>query len=306
MTRLHQEPRAQPRTLQEMMSLAAALESEAVARYEQLAAAMTQRGEHGLAATFKAMLEEERDHLAAIERWSRELTGAAPAIATASWTLPAEIADSWDEALTSALLTPYRALGIAVLNEERGFAFYSYIAAHAETEALRGVAERLAREELGHAALLRRERRRAYRRERRQGSASSMTDADAHASAGEMERNAAILHALIAERLSALGQTEDAAALTAVADEEGRAATALDAPVGDPARTGTIGRQIAGRDRIDLLRAGLAESERLYDMYADAADRAGTEPMLRTAQQGAGRVVDHLGKIAARLHTPAP
>jgi len=289
-----------------MMSLAAALESEAVTRYEQLAAAMTGRGEHGLAATFKAMLEEERDHLAGIERWSRELTGAAPAVAATSWVLPPEIANSWDEALASALLTPYKALSIAVLNEERGFAFYSYLAAHAYTDAVRGAAERLAREELGHAALLRRERRRAYRRERRQGSAGSLTDADAHGSAGEMERNAAALHALIAERLSALGQTEDAAALTAVADDESRAAMALDAPAADPARTGTMGRQIAARDRIDLLRAGLAESERLYDMYADAVDRAGTESMLRAAQRGAGRAVDHLGRIAARLHRPAP
>src|SRR5579862_1021291 len=63
MTRLERQPTARPRTLHELMSIAAAMESEAVRRYGQLAADMTKRGDHGLAATFQAMLEEERDHL---------------------------------------------------------------------------------------------------------------------------------------------------------------------------------------------------------------------------------------------------
>jgi rubrerythrin len=303
MTRLRQEPQARPQTLEEILSLAAAMESEAVARYGQLAAEMTRRGEHALAATFEAMLEEERDHLAGIEHWSRKVTGTAPERAATSWILPPEIASSWDEVAASALLTPYRALSIAVVNEERGFAFYSYVAARAETDAVRAAAERLAQEELRHAALLRRERRRAFRRERR--NAPTMSPRRAHTepeeNAGEMERLAADLHGLIAERLAALGQSEDVAALAAIAEDEGKAAASL----GAPARERPTAREPDGRGRLELLRAGLAESERLYDMYADAADRAGAEPMLIAAQQGAGRIVRHLGLIAARLHAPS-
>src|SRR5438876_3150580 len=120
MTRLDQEPKARPQTLEDVLSLAAAMESEAVTRYAQLAEAMTRRGDHGLAATFEAMREEERDHLAAIERWSWKVTGLPTSKATDTWQLPTEIARSWDEVAGSALLTPYRALSIAVLNEERG------------------------------------------------------------------------------------------------------------------------------------------------------------------------------------------
>src|SRR5262249_46349329 len=123
MPRLDQEPKAQPRTLSEVMSLAAAMEREASQRYAALAAQMRRRGDRALAATFEAMLEEERDHLAAIERWSREVTQLPPGKASDAWLLPPEIARSWDEVMDSVLLTPYRALSIAVLNEERGFAF---------------------------------------------------------------------------------------------------------------------------------------------------------------------------------------
>src|SRR5580658_10262155 len=156
MTRLEQEPDARSHTLAELMGLAAAMESEAILRYGQLAAEMSRRGDHGLAAMFQVLLEEERAHLAGIERWSRATTGDSPPAARRPWQLPPEIARSWEEAVRSALLTPYRALSIAVLNEDRGFAFYTYVAARAEDTAARAaaarLAERAARPDAGRAA----------------------------------------------------------------------------------------------------------------------------------------------------------
>ncbi len=303
MTRLEQEPKAQARTLRELVSIAAAMEREAVTRYGLLAAEMTRRGDHGLAATFQAMLEEERDHLDAIERWSRAATGLPPAEAPASWQLPPEIARSWDEVAESALLTPYRALSIAVLNEERGFAFYSYLAARAEDAAVRQAAERLAGEELNHAALLRRERRRAYRREQgskgARGARPPTTAADFAQRSERMERAAARLYARIARHLAALGDKMDAAALETVAAQERQAAAEPEA-----APAGASDEDLSRMSRVELLRAGLAEAERLYDFYVDLADHAGTEPVLRSAQDGAACAVHHLGLIAARLHAP--
>lgn len=57
---------------------------------------------------------------------------------------------------------------------------------------------------------------------------------------------------------------------------------------------------------MELLRASLAESERVYDAYVDAVDHAGTESMLFAAQEGAARTVRHLGMIATQLHAPMP
>ena len=65
------------------------------------------------------------------------------------------------------LLSAYRALSMAVRNEERAFAFWSYVAAHAGDADIRHAAETMAHEELGHVATLRRERRSAFHAERR-------------------------------------------------------------------------------------------------------------------------------------------
>ncbi len=303
MTRLQQEPNARPRSLEDIMSLAAAMEREAGQRYAVLAVEMRRRGDFGLAATFETMLEEERDHLAAIERWSKEVAPLPLSRASDVWELPAEIARSWDEVVVNAALTPYKALSVAVQNEERGFAFYSYVAAHAEDETVRNAAEQLAREELRHAALLRRERRRAWRREREPRPATGVAS-DWLERAHRMERQAAALHRAISARLSELGDTADAAALSTAAREERSAAAALDFGADNtPKKTPALPLQ--EKSRIELLRTALAEAERLYDAYADAVDRPGTEADLLAAQDGSARAVRHLGVIAQRLYAPA-
>ncbi|MEJ1936656.1 hypothetical protein WDZ92_41220 [Nostoc sp. NIES-2111] len=58
---------------------------------------------------------------------------------------------------------------MAVRNEERAFAFWTYLAAHAGSEDVRQAAEKMASEELTHAAIFRRERRRAFHREKEAG-----------------------------------------------------------------------------------------------------------------------------------------
>ena len=50
MTRLDFEPKARPRNLEDMMSLAAAMERQAGQRYQVLAVEMRRRGDYGLAA----------------------------------------------------------------------------------------------------------------------------------------------------------------------------------------------------------------------------------------------------------------
>jgi hypothetical protein len=83
--------------------------------------------------------------------------------------LPPGLADlgaATEEAMRSALLTPYRALAAAVRETGRRFAAFAQIAAAATAPDVRTRAEELARGELARAAALRKARRRAYHAER--------------------------------------------------------------------------------------------------------------------------------------------
>lgn len=150
-----------------LVAVANAIEEEAVRRYAQLAELMERRGEPATAAAFRVMLEEERQHVTAVHRWAASVGEPMQGAEAFEWQLPDDLSSSWEEISGSALLTPYRAFAMAVENEERAFSFYAYLAAHAEDAQIRTEAEKLGAEELRHAALMRRWRRRAYHRERR-------------------------------------------------------------------------------------------------------------------------------------------
>jgi hypothetical protein len=83
--------------------------------------------------------------------------------------LPPEFANAdpaTEEARHSALLTPYRALALAVQVAQRNFRTYAHVSALAQSADARRQAEGLARNELVRAAALRRARRRAYHAQR--------------------------------------------------------------------------------------------------------------------------------------------
>lgn len=166
---LHADPGLDPVDMATLADIARAIERESVRQYTWLAEVMERRGEPATAAAFRTMLEEERRHVAAVERWAAATVDTPPRVAgpAVEWQLPEDLAGAWDEVSGSALLTPYRAFAVAVENEQRAFAFYAYLAANADDAHVRTEAERLGAEELRHAALFRRWRRRAYHRERR-------------------------------------------------------------------------------------------------------------------------------------------
>ena len=159
------QPEARPTSLTELLGLANAVEVEAVARYAELASLMELRDEHDTATVFHVMCEIEKRHVDMVEHRAESLHQALPLKAEFTWLLPPEIASSWDEVRHSTLLTPYRALAIAVVNEERAFALYSYIAAASDNPEVTQEAEALALEDLSHATELRVRRRQAFHRE---------------------------------------------------------------------------------------------------------------------------------------------
>lgn len=210
---LERNPEVGPVTLPLLVGIANAIERESIARYEALAGIMERRGETAVAESFRRMLEEERAHVAAVERWADAIGQPVPDPADFTWRLPPELFSSWDDVARSARLTPYRAFAIAVDNEQRAFALYSYLAAFADDPAVAAEAERLAHEELRHAALMRRWRREAWHRERR----AQRTEAPVGTSAESLqalltEGEAAIAsrHRAIIDRLRELGDDESA------------------------------------------------------------------------------------------------
>lgn len=160
------EPAGTLRSLDELFALASAMEREAAAKYAELADEMKRQNRPDLAAVFTELAAAEREHVDSVTRWSQSRRGRAPDPALVRWDAPETFdAETAAEMRNSRLMTPYRALAAAVRNEERAFAFWSYIAAYSEDPEIKKVAEAMAREELGHVATLRKERRRAYHRE---------------------------------------------------------------------------------------------------------------------------------------------
>lgn len=167
MSLLSQDPQMTPGTMAELIAIATRIEHESVRRYQWLATEMRQRHEHETAAAFDKLAVEEQHHMAAVAEWAQAL-GEGPLVDhEIHWHLPKDLAQNWEDAAGSALLTPYRAFAIAVENEERAFAFYTYLAASTPDAGIAKQAEILAKEELHHAALLRAWRRATWHQNER-------------------------------------------------------------------------------------------------------------------------------------------
>lgn len=143
----------------ELLALAQAMEQEAIIGYLALAERMRQENRPDLERVFERLIVEERGHLGNVDKWLAE----SGVVSTPTASPPEPLFDDEGAALVAPeLLNSYRAFSMAVRNEERAFVFWTYVSAHAASEEIRKAAERMAREELGHVATLRRERRRAF------------------------------------------------------------------------------------------------------------------------------------------------
>ena len=156
------------KTTSDLMSIALQAEREAIRRYSILAASMREGNNDSAAGLFERMVAEEQEHESLLLAWMvhegiEEKRGIGPI----NWQDPSISTIYNDEARDPYQSSPYRALAFAVHNEEIAFRFYTHVAANSESKMVRKYAEILAREELGHAALLRAERRRAFHAERK-------------------------------------------------------------------------------------------------------------------------------------------
>lgn len=270
MALLKTEPSQPVRTLEELLAIAHAMEREAATRYAELAQRMLAEGDRALAEVFERLAAEERGHLDSVVRWSEAEKGRAPDPALLPRQLPETFDDEGVSATDPRLLTSYRALSMAVRNEERAFAFWTYVAAHAERPEIRTAAEAMAHEELDHVATLRRERRRAFHAER--SSAATVRGAPASPDLAALEQR---LAELLEDRAEAV-EAAQAESLQEFAREARRNALDLRrVPALSAALSGPPGR-IPGD--------AAALSELLVDRYLEAAERLRDEDDLVRAQ----------------------
>jgi rubrerythrin len=166
MSSLKAEPVGVVESLDEFFALAHAIETDALARYTETAKQLRQQGADALAAVFDDLAEAERGHVGQVTAWSEHRGAAHPAAARLPWAIPDTFDAPPGEMAQSKLLSPYRALASAVRHEERAFAFWTYVSAHAGRADVKEAAEHMALEELEHVSILRRERREAFHSER--------------------------------------------------------------------------------------------------------------------------------------------
>jgi len=194
----------EPSTLEELIATAAAAERNAVRAYMTLSDQMEQHGKRDIARLFKRLAAEEKKHDKEVSQLAARFgVKIDPMRKTPMWHDPAAILVDRDEATSPSTSTPYKALAYAVDNEELAFRYFSYVAATASEERTRHIAEAFAREELGHAALLRAERRRAYHAQRQASSHDPLPDPGQIRSLPRLVNVAMAIESAVADRVAA-------------------------------------------------------------------------------------------------------
>ncbi|RAI57088.1 ferritin-like domain-containing protein [Roseicella frigidaeris] len=299
MSLLKAEPPARVTSLPELFAIAHALEEEAASRYAALAEEMEALQMPRVAAVFRHLVDEKRGHAQRIEDWARGTTGMLPDHRLLRWQPPETFDEEEARQLAlSRLASAYRALSMAVRNEERAFALWTYIAAHAEAPAIRAAAERMAGEELRHAALLRRERRRAYHEERGDAAGSGRPSPLGRAIGAEL-RLASLLP-ILAEAEPDAGQ---ATVWRRLAGEASTMAAEGAALAGEETLPGSA--PTASAVRTDLLTAAWHAAEQASEAYLDAADAGRDEAVVRRLQSLAERAIAHVAVLRHAAAAPA-
>jgi rubrerythrin len=250
------------------------MEEEAADKYDSLANEMRGQGKDDLAAVFTHLAAAEREHVDSVTQWSQSRCGKRPDFAMVRWEAPEALApEVTAEVKTSQLMTPYRALAIAVRNEERAFAFWSYLAAYSHDPEVKKASEAMAREELGHVAALRKERRRAYHHEHDRNNAETALP---HIDAARLERR------LVAQ-LGEMEQRLSGPAALRMRDIRQQAVDMADATTG-------VGSFPASMER----KGPLEIAEALVDGYLEGAERSSEAANLERLQRLAERAISRL------------
>lgn len=142
-------------SIPELYAHAMAIEREAAERYAELAERMRDESNEDLAALFAGLAALEAGHLEALERRTDGI--ALPPLAAGDYRWLGDAApESAAHELVFRLMTPRRALRIALGAEQRAQAFFEHVLVTADDPALRALAREMAAEEQDHVLLIER------------------------------------------------------------------------------------------------------------------------------------------------------
>ncbi len=144
---------AAPRTLEEFMAQALAMEREAVERYTEFADAMEMHNNREVAAMFRAMAQYESKHASQIMAEMGWKDAPKPPAGGFGWPgLEAPETVPIDE--VHYLMQPWHALQLALAAERRAERFFDELAQAATSESVRRAARELQAEEHEHVELV--------------------------------------------------------------------------------------------------------------------------------------------------------
>lgn len=228
MVRLKAEPPMPVRSMEELLAIGHAIKVEAAGRYAELSERMQAAGNGSVAAVFQRLSRDAHEDMLSIELQAQTSLGAAPNPRAMRWALPSILdEEAAGELASSRIVTPYRALSVAVRDAEQAFMLWSYLAAQTESTEVRHAAEARAQLELDRVASLRRDRRKAYHLEHPPigARASSDTRNDADISLAALEER-------MADMLQQLAQAGAQAAVRPAATRRGGPLDGRDAAAG--------------------------------------------------------------------------
>lgn len=289
MVLLKVEPFAAVTSMEELLAIAHAMEQEAITGYAELSQRMRRENRPELVGVFERLIAEENQHLDNVTEWSQRISGKPPRMSDMRWELAPLFDDEGAGSIAPELLSAYRAFSMAVRNEERAFMFWTYVASQAPSDELRHAAEQMARDELGHVATLRSERRRAFHEQR-----------DGYLDRQEQWQLAA-LERRLAEQLTARsmeypgGDADQLAVLARLADA--RAAMAATPLFGDSPIFCSVPPAALGKARLLC--------ELLLDCYLRLAESLPDENARDRAQQSAGDTIRCLSVLRGLPDSPA-
>jgi hypothetical protein len=280
-------PPAPVRSLSEFYAIAFELARRAAQRYGTLAE-RTDENLGPMRGVFQVLASRERDRSDALSAACLAACGKRPDTSDLRWALidlvpAAEISDVGN----SRLSTPYTAWALATRHRQRAFVFWTYVIALAEDPLVRLTAEALAREALADGNLLRRERRLAWRAERK------MTADAAAAPNGTVEpASAALLESLLLKDIIAWSQGLTPAQRDYVLTM-------------DPSRLPPQFRLPTDEHGVDptsgeieqIKRRALRRAEQLSNIYLDEADSADDQSRMELAQKLAAQSIMRLAGL---------
>jgi hypothetical protein len=290
---LTNEPPAPVKSVAELYAIAFEQAETAARRYGELAAAGDESFEP-VRSVFGILEHRELHRARAISVTCVAVLNKQPDPADLKWT-PTDLvpAEELSDVANSLLSTPYGAWALAVRHRDRGFVFWTYVAALANHSSVRGAAENMARDALRDANELRRERRLAWRSERDRRAID-----EPHEDTSELPL-AALLESLLLRDIFTWSQdlpTIERGHLLAMTR------SGMSEPLHDPL---PLNDRTPAHGTIDeIKRRALHRAEQLSSIYLDEADHADDPVQLELAQKLAARAITRLADLRTMAASP--